>query len=59
MPGIFDDDCREIGAILLNPFRTKPIWPQNGVAKGVKWPALRRLSRLDNGQKGVAPSQHL
>ncbi len=54
MPGIFDDERHETGPIWPNPLGTQPLWPLDVVAKGLKWPALRRLSRLASGQKGCA-----
>ena len=54
MPGIFDDEWRETGAIWANPFGTWPICLLDVVAKGLKWPTLRRLSRLASRQMGQA-----
>ena len=54
MPGIFDDERRVRGAIWSNPRGTRPIWPLDVVAKGLKWATLRRLSRLASGQMGHA-----
>jgi len=54
MPGIFDDERRISGAIWSNPFGTRPILPLDVVAKGLKWPTLRRLSRLASRQMGHA-----
>ncbi len=54
MPGIFDDDQRAGEAIWLNPSGTRPIWPLDSVAQGLKWPALRRLSRLASSQMSHA-----
>jgi len=54
MPGIFDDEGREAEPIWLNPFGTWPIWPLHSVAHGLKWPALRRHSRLASSQMGHA-----
>jgi hypothetical protein len=54
MPGIFDDERRETGAIWANPEGTRPIWPADCVAKSLKWATLRRLSRLATGQIGHA-----
>ncbi len=54
MPGIFDDECRLRGAIWTNPEGTRPIWPLDVVAKGLKWPTLRRLSRLASSQMSRA-----
>ena len=48
MPGIFDDERRVTGPIWPNPYRTRPIRPLDVVAKGLKWPTLRRLSRLEH-----------
>ena len=50
MPGIFDDERRETGAIWSNPFGTRSICLLDVVAKGLKWPTLRRLSRLASRQ---------
>ena len=54
MQRIFDDERREIGPIWSNPMGTRPIWPLDSVAKGLKWATLRRLSRLARGQMGHA-----
>ena len=54
MPGIFDDERRENGAIRSNPEGTRPIWPLDCVAKGLKWATLPRLSRLARGHIGHA-----
>ena len=54
MPGIFDDERCVRGAIWSNPMGTRPIWPLDSVAKGLKWPTLRRLSRLARSQMGHA-----
>ena len=54
MLGIFDDEHRETGPIWPNPGGTRPIWPLDVVAQGLKWPALRRLSRLASSQMGHA-----
>ena len=54
MPGIFDDERRVTGPIWPNPYRTRPIRPLDVVAKGLKWPTLRRLSRLASSQMGHA-----
>ena len=54
MPGIFDDERRDGGAIWSNPCRTRLIWPLDLFAKGLKWQTLRRLSRLASGQMGHA-----
>ena len=54
MPGIFNDERCVRGAIWSNPGGTRPIWPLDSVAKGLKWPTLRRLSRLASGQMGHA-----
>ena len=54
MPGIFDDERREIGPIWPNPRGTRPICLLDVVAKGLKWPTLRRLSRLASRQMGRA-----
>ena len=51
MPGIFDDERRVSGAIWSNPFGTRPIWPLDVVAKGLKWATLRRLA---SGRMGHA-----
>ena len=52
MPGIFDDEQRVTGPIWPNPEGTWPICPLDVVAKGLKWPTLRRLSRLASRQMG-------
>ncbi len=54
MPRIFDDECRKTGPIWPNPAGTRPIWPLDVVAQGLKWPTLRRLSRLARDQMGHA-----
>jgi hypothetical protein len=54
MLGIFDDERHETGPIWPNPCGTLPLWPLDVVTKGLKWPALRRLSRLASGQRGSA-----
>ena len=54
MPGIFDDERRETGANWSNPEGTRPICMLDVVAKGLKWPALRRLSRLASIQMSHA-----
>ena len=54
MSGIFDDERRETEPIWSNPGGTRPICPLDVVAKGLKWPTLRRLSRLASGQMGHA-----
>ena len=54
MQCIFDDEWRVTGPIWPNPSGTRPIWPLDVVAKGLKWPTLRRLSRLASGQMGHA-----
>jgi len=54
MPGIFDDEQRETEPIWSNPAGTRIIWPLDVVAKGLKWPTLRRLSRLASRQMSHA-----
>ena len=54
MPGIFDDERRGTGPIWSNPEGTRLIRPLDVVAKGLKWPTLRRLSRLASGQMSHA-----
>ena len=54
MPGIFDDERRETGPIWSNPAGTRPVWLMDVVAKSLKWPALRRFSRLASNQTGHA-----
>ena len=54
MPGIFDDERRETEPIWSNPVGTRPICLLDVVAKGLKWPTLRRLSRLASRQMGHA-----
>ena len=46
MPGIFDDEQADPGQIRSNPFGTRPILPLAVVVKYLKWPVLRRISRL-------------
>ena len=54
MPGIFEDERREIGAIWSNPFGTRPIFLPDTVANCLKWPALRRNWRLAGKKMGHA-----
>ena len=54
MPGIFDDERREIGPIWRNPAGTRPIFLLDVVAKGLKWLTLRHLLRLASRQMGHA-----
>ena len=54
MPGIFDDEWRVAGPIWSNPGGTRPICLLDVVAKGLKWPTLRRLSRLASRQMSHA-----
>ena len=54
MLGIFDDERRETGPIWPNPAGTRLIWLLDVVAKGLKWPTLRRLPRLASSQMGRA-----
>ena len=54
MLGIFDDARRETEPIWPNPEGTRPICLLDVVAKGLKWPTLRRLSRLASRQMGHA-----
>jgi hypothetical protein len=46
MPGIFEDEKREVGPIWSNPCGTWPIFPPDIVANCLKWPALQRNWRL-------------
>ena len=57
MPGIFDDERRVTGPIWSNPTGTRPLWLLDVVAKDLKWPALRRLSRLASRQMGHANAE--
>lgn len=54
MPGIFDDEQRESGPIWSNPSGTRPIFPLDGVANCLKWPALPRNPRLASEKMGRA-----
>ena len=54
MPGIFDDERCDTGAIWPNRMATRPICLLDVVAKGLKWRTLRRLSRLASRQMGHA-----
>ena len=54
MATIFDDERRVSKSIWSNPAGTRPIWPLDVVAKGLKWPTLRRLSRLASSQMSHA-----
>ena len=54
MSGIYDDEHRDTGPIWPNPEGTRPICLLDVVAKGLKWQALRRLSRLASRQMGHA-----
>ena len=54
MQRIFDDERRETEPIWPNPGGTQPICLLDVVAKGLKWPTLRRLSRLASRQMGYA-----
>ena len=54
MPGIFNDEQRERGPIWSNPYGTKPILSLDGVASCLKWPALRRNSRLASDKMDLA-----
>jgi len=54
MATIYDDEQRETGPIWLNPSGTRPICLLDVIAKGLKWPTLRRLSRLASRQMGHA-----
>jgi len=54
MQRIFDDERHVTGPIWSNPEGTRPICLLDVVAKGLKWPTLRRLSRLASRQMGHA-----
>ncbi len=54
MQRIFDDEGGDSGQIWPNPFGTKPISPLDVVAKRLKWPTLRRVSRLASNKMGCA-----
>ena len=54
MQRIFDDERRVTEPSWPNPCGTRPIWPLDVVAKGLKWPTLRRLPRLASDQMGHA-----
>ena len=54
MQRIFDDEWRVTEPIWSNPEGTRPLWLLDVVAKGLKWPTLRRLSRLASSQMGHA-----
>ncbi len=56
MPGIFEDERREIGAIWSNPAGTWSIITPDVVANCLKWPALRRNWRLADEKNG--PRRH-
>ncbi len=59
-PGKFGDEERESGRNWPNPpfYRenggTRPISPLDSVANRLKWPALRRASRLASSKMGHA-----
>ena len=52
MPGILNDEECESGRNWPNPLGTRPISPLDSVANRLKWPALRRGSRLASGKMG-------
>ena len=54
MQRIFDDEWAVTGPIWANPFGTRPLSPLVVVANCLKWPALRRISRLAKNEKGHA-----
>ena len=54
MQRIFDDERRVTGPIWSNPGGTRPIWPLDVVAKGLKWATLLCLPRLASGQMSHA-----
>lgn len=54
MPGIFNDEECESGRNWPNPCGTRPISPLDSVANRLKWPALRRASRLASSKMGHA-----
>ena len=49
MQSIFNDEGCEHGPFWPNPFGTRRAKPMDGVAKTLKWPALRRFLRLAIG----------
>ncbi len=51
---IFNDEGGASGQIWPNPFGTRPIGPLDFVANHLKWPALRRASRLARDPMGHA-----
>jgi hypothetical protein len=59
MQGIFNDEGDESGRSRSNPFGTRPISPLGGVANRLKWPALRRASRLASSKMGRADTPSL
>ncbi len=54
MQRIFDDEWAVTGQIWANPCGTRPLSPLDFVAKYLKWPALRRISRLARNERGHA-----
>ena len=54
MSGIFDDERGDTEPIRSNPAGTRPMFPPDCVAKGLKWVTLRRLSRLAGEKMGRA-----
>lgn len=59
MPRIFDDKGDDSGQIWSNPFGTKSILPLGVVAEHMKWPTLRRVSRLASNKMGCAGTASL
>ncbi len=59
MQRIFNDEGGVSGQIRSNPFGTEPISPLDVVAKRLKWPALRRVSRLASNEMGCADATRL
>ena len=59
MQRIFNDEGNDSGRIWSNPFGTKPISPLDVVAKHLKWPTLRRVSRLASNKMGCADTASL
>ena len=57
MLGIFDDEWRETEQIWANPCGTRPLSSLDVVAKCLKWPTLRRISRRARNERGHANAQ--
>ena len=54
MPGIFKDERRGTGSILVNPEGTAHGPSPDVVAKSLKWGALQRFPRLAGGDPWAA-----